>query len=122
MSTSNSRGNRNGDSEALVPAGELLTRALAAYQVEAGPPRLGPEPSGAESSIPLAHYLWVLRRFRWHMFSFVAICTIAAFIISSRMQPMYESTATLDVDRDSPTDVVGTIPTADPPTRMSSSS
>lgn len=107
MSTSNSRGNRNGDSEALVPAGELLTRALAAYQVEAGPPRLGPEPSGAESSIPLAHYLWVLRRFRWHMFSFVAICTIAAFIISSRMQPMYESTATLDVDRDSPTDVVG---------------
>jgi succinoglycan biosynthesis transport protein ExoP len=96
------------DSEALVPAGELLTRALAAYHVQAGPPRLGQDPQGGtENSIPLAHYLWVLRRFRWHMFSFVAICTIAAFIISSRMQPMYESTATLDVDRDSPTEVVG---------------
>jgi capsular exopolysaccharide synthesis family protein len=105
MNTGNSRG--TSDSEALVPAGELLTRALAAYQVQAGPPRLGPEQPTSESSIPLAHYLWVLRRFRWHMFSFVAICTIAAFIISSRMQPMYESTATLDVDRDSPTEVVG---------------
>jgi len=106
MSIGNSRS--NSDSEALVPAGELLTRALAAYQVQAGPPRLGQDGSGGpESSIPLAHYLWVLRRFRWHMFSFVAICTIAAFIISSRMQPVYESTATLDVDRDSPTEVVG---------------
>ena len=41
------------------------------------------------------------------MLSFVAICTIATFIISSRMSPMYESTATLDVDRDAPAGVVG---------------
>ncbi len=96
----------NSETEALVPAGELLTRALAAYQQQTSPPRMtNPEPS--EGSIPVSHYLWVLKRYRWHMLTFVAICTIATFIISSRMSPMYESTATLDVDRDTPTDVVG---------------
>ena len=52
-----------------------------------------------ENSVPLSHYLWVMRRYRWHMLSFVAICTIATFIISTRMPPIFESTATLDVDR-----------------------
>jgi polysaccharide biosynthesis transport protein len=96
----------NSESEALVPAGELLSRALAAYQQ--APVRFaGSEPPSSDGSIPLAHYLWVFKRYRWHMLSFVALCTIATFIISSRMSPMYESTATLDVDRDAPSGVVG---------------
>ena len=102
MDLANSRSNEN--SEALVPAGELLTRALAAYQT-AVPPRQ--EPEGGDEGIPLAHYIWVLRRYRWYILSFVAICTIASFIISKRMKPLYESLATLDVDRAAPSAVVG---------------
>jgi capsular exopolysaccharide synthesis family protein len=94
------------DSEALVPAGEMITRALAAYQVQAAAaPRVSEQQE--DGTIPLAHYLWVMRRYRWHMLTFVAVCTIAAFIISLRMRPIYESIATLDVDRDTPTTVVG---------------
>jgi capsular exopolysaccharide synthesis family protein len=96
----------NAETEALVPAGELLTRALAAYQQQ--PPRFtGTEPPASDGSISLAHYLWVFKRYRWHMLSFVALCTIATFVISSRLYPMFESTATLDVDRDAPAGVVG---------------
>ncbi len=94
------------DSEALVPAGELLTRALAAYQQQAIPRFAAPEPA-SESSLPIAHYLYVFKRYRWHMLTFVAICTIATFIVSSRMRPIFESTATIDVDRETPSGVVG---------------
>lgn len=96
----------NSETEALVPAGELITRALAAYQVQGPAPRSGDDQAD-DGSIPLAHYLWVMRRYRWHMLTFMAICTIAAFIISVRMRPIFESVATLDVDRDNPTSVVG---------------
>lgn len=92
----------NSESEALVPAGEFLTRALAAYQLTPGRVQEHSEPS-----VPLTHYLWVLRRYRWQMLGFVAACTIAAFLISSRMHPIYESTSTLDVDRQSGAGVVG---------------
>ena len=81
-------------------------RALAAYQQ--APVRFaGSEPPSSDGGIPLGHYLWVFKRYRWHMLSFVALCTIATFVISSRMSPMYESTATLDVDREAPSGVVG---------------
>ncbi len=104
MDTSNSRS--NAETEALVPTGELLSRALAAYQQ--GTPRYGAgEPPPSEGNLPVAHYLWVFKRYRWHMLTFVALCTVATFVISSRMSPMYESTATLDVDRDAPAGVVG---------------
>jgi capsular exopolysaccharide synthesis family protein len=95
------------ESEALVPAGDLLTRALAAYQLQANPRALSSGEGGPENTIPVAHYLWVLRRYRWHMLSFVVVCTVAAFIVSSRMRPQYQATATLDVDREVPTGVVG---------------
>jgi capsular exopolysaccharide synthesis family protein len=95
----------NTETEALVPAGELLTRALAAYG-QSTPRFSSPDPT-PETSLPIAHYLWVFKRYRWHMLTFVAICTIATFLISSRMSPIYESTATLDVDRDTPQGVVG---------------
>ena len=103
MDTSNSR--PHAETEALVPAGELLTRALAAYHQS--PPKYGNSEPPSDGSLPIAHYLWVFKRYRWHMLSFVALCTIATFVISSRMSPMYESTATLDVDRDAPSGVVG---------------
>jgi uncharacterized protein involved in exopolysaccharide biosynthesis len=49
----------------------------------------------------------VLRRHRWKILSFVGICVIATVIVSKRLTPIYESTATVDVDRQVPTAVIG---------------
>ena len=60
-----------------------------------------------EAAIPLSHYLWILKRHRWKIISFVAACVLAAVVVSSRLTPVYESTATVDVDRQTPTGVIG---------------
>jgi succinoglycan biosynthesis transport protein ExoP len=58
-------------------------------------------------AVPLSHYLWILRRHRWKMFAFVATCVLATFVFSARLQPIYQATATVDVDRQAPSEVVG---------------
>jgi capsular exopolysaccharide synthesis family protein len=58
-------------------------------------------------SVPLSHYLWILRRHRWKMAAFVATCVLVTAVVSARLQPIYESTATVDVDRQAPSEVVG---------------
>ncbi len=57
--------------------------------------------------IPLRHYFWILRRNLWKISIFVAVCLLLTFILSSRLKPIYESTATIDVDMQSPSEVVG---------------
>src|SRR5665213_715883 len=69
------------------------------------PPQQEYEPEAP--SVPLSHYLWVLRRHRWKMIAFVATCVLATAVVSARLQPIYESTATVDVDRQAPQEVVG---------------
>ena len=66
-----------------------------------------PSDDPAEASVPLSHYIWILRRHRWKILAFVAACAIATFIISSRVTPIYEATATIDVDRRAPAGVLG---------------
>ena len=58
-------------------------------------------------AVPLSNYLWILRRHIWMMLAFVAACILATFIISARLKPIYESTATIDVDIQAPSEVVG---------------
>ena len=58
-------------------------------------------------AVPLSHYLWILRRHLWKILAFVATCVIAAFVVSSRLHPIYEATATVDVDQRAPSEVVG---------------
>ena len=60
-----------------------------------------------EPSVPLSHYLWIVKRRRWEILSFVAVAVIATIIVSARMTPVYESTATIDIDRQEPATVVG---------------
>ncbi len=60
-----------------------------------------------EAAIPLSHYLWILKRHRRRILAFVAASVLAALVISSRLKPVYESTATVDVDRQTPTGVIG---------------
>ena len=55
----------------------------------------------------VSRYLVMLRRHRWKMLAAVAISGIATLIVSTRLTPLYESTATVDVDRHMPTAIVG---------------
>jgi succinoglycan biosynthesis transport protein ExoP len=76
--------------------------SLASY-TPAAPFELEPE----EPSVPLSHYLWIVRRHRWKILSFILTCVIATVIISSRLTPAYEATVTIDIDRQTPTGVIG---------------
>jgi polysaccharide biosynthesis transport protein len=64
-------------------------------------------PESDEARVPLSQYLRVLKRRRWRILGFVAACTLAAVIVSARLTPLYESTATVDFDRQTPPGVVG---------------
>jgi uncharacterized protein involved in exopolysaccharide biosynthesis len=67
----------------------------------------GPELEFQEAGTPLSHYLWILRRHRWKILAFVATSVIATLIVSSRVTPIYEATATIDIDRRMPTGILG---------------
>ena len=63
------------------------------------------EPQAAH--VPLAHYLWILRRHGWKIGGFVVGAVLATLIVSLRLTPVYESTVTIDIDRQMPTGVLG---------------
>ena len=89
---------------ALPPAHDAsLSRVerVSYYQVPAE------ETETQDSQTPLSHYLWVLRRRKWPLLLFVVFAVAATIIVSSRLTPYYESTATVDVDRMVPTAVIG---------------
>lgn len=65
------------------------------------------ETAPAGLPVPLSHYLWILYRHLWKILAFVATCLLATFVVSARLQPIYQSTATVDVDRQGPSEVVG---------------
>ena len=64
-------------------------------------------PESSESTIPLSHYVWVLRRHKWKILGFVVACCIATLLVSTRLTPIYAATATVDVDRQMPTTLLG---------------
>ena len=66
---------------------------------------LGFEPE--KPGTPVTHYLWILRRHLWKMAAFVAACMLVTFIVSARLKPLYQSTATIDVNLQAPRGVVG---------------
>src|SRR5579859_8196791 len=82
--------------EIAVPAETLHAASWQSYETEPDEP-----------TVPLSHYLWILRRHRWKILSFVFFCVAATAIVSSGLTPIYESTATVDVDRQIPTSIIG---------------
>lgn len=78
-----------------IPAGALVV-VPAAEDAEIG-----------KASLPLSHYLWVLRKHRWALLAFVCVVVAATALVSVRMTPIYESTATLYVDRQEAKGIVG---------------
>jgi succinoglycan biosynthesis transport protein ExoP len=75
-----------------------------AYYVQAPPPQ---ESEQEGPSVPLSHYLWILRRHLWKILVFVVTCIAATFVISSRLTPIYEASAVMDVDRQAPSAIIG---------------
>ena len=67
----------------------------------------GMEPESDEQKVPLSHYLWIVRRHSWKILAWVLLCMLGTFLVSSRLAPIYESTATIDVDRQAPSAIVG---------------
>jgi succinoglycan biosynthesis transport protein ExoP len=88
----------------VIPPGQSNNLPAVAYYPPI-PPQLEFEPE--TPAVPLSHYLWILRRHRWKIAAFVATCVLVTAVVSARLQPIYESTATVDVDRQAPSEVVG---------------
>ncbi len=65
------------------------------------------EQQSDEPSIPLSHYLWLIRRNRWRILTTVGVFAIATFVISQRLTPMYDATAVVDIDRQTPAALIG---------------
>src|SRR5689334_1992455 len=89
----------------LVPALPLTSdnyRLSSGIQNEV-PRGVDPQTPGASVS----HYFWLIRRHRWKMLLFVAASVAATVIVSSRMTPVFEAAATVDIDREVPTGIVG---------------
>lgn len=70
------------------------------------PPPLAPG-TGDEATLPISHYLWVLKRHRWKIVAFVVLCVVSTYLVVRRLTPLYEATATIDIDRQMPTGAVG---------------
>ena len=66
-----------------------------------------PEMEAAQPAVSPTHYLLVIWRQRWKIIAFVAACLLATYIVSSRLTPIYEATAKIDVDRHMNQTVVG---------------
>jgi capsular exopolysaccharide synthesis family protein len=92
------------DPKALPAPNQALQPSWYGYDVE--PPE--------QSAVPLAHYLWILRRHRWKIFAFVLASVAATLIISARLTPVYESTVTVDIDRQMPSAIIGQDATRSP--------
>lgn len=90
--------NRN---DGNLPAVQELAR------LSAPAPVIDAEFETQPAHVPLAHYLWILRRHGWKIAGFVAAAMIATLIVSLRLTPIYESTAIVDIDRQMPTGVLG---------------
>ena len=87
----------------IIPSVPSNQQQALAYYTPPPPQDVNPD----SPKVPLSHYLWILRRHRWKILAFVATCVLATAIVSLRMKPVYESTATIDIDFEAPADVVG---------------
>ena len=61
----------------------------------------------AQPTIPASHYFLVVYRQKWRILAFVFTCLLVTYLISSRLTPIYEATARIDVDRRVPTGIIG---------------
>ena len=77
------------------------------FRIPQPPLTLDAEFEAQPAHVPLAHYLWILRRQAWKIAAFVIATVLATWIVSLRLTPIYESTVSVDIDRQVPTGVLG---------------
>ncbi len=70
-------------------------------------PQLYPDFDAGQPTLSASHYLLVVFRHKWRILGFVATCLLATYLVSSRLTPIYEATARIDVDRRAPEGVIG---------------
>lgn len=87
----------------IIPSTPSSQYQALAYYTPPPPQDVDPD----SPKVPFTHYVWILRRHLWKILAFVATCVLATAIVSLRMKPIYESTATVDIDFEAPADVVG---------------
>jgi succinoglycan biosynthesis transport protein ExoP len=85
----------------ILPAAPNLPAPT--YYIPSQSPDIEPD----APSVPLTHYLWILRRHLWRILLFVITCAAATYVISKRLTPIYESSSVIDVDRQAPSSIVG---------------
>src|SRR5580704_4932797 len=86
-----------------LPPGSYGMAHYAPYALNSAPQDSETE----EERIPFSHYVFILRRHRWKILAFVLTSVLATFVVAQRLTPIYESTATIDVDRQTPTGIIG---------------
>ncbi|HEY7210505.1 MAG TPA: polysaccharide biosynthesis tyrosine autokinase [Bryobacteraceae bacterium] len=78
-------------------------------------PQVYPEFEAARPSVSTTHYLLLVFRHKWRIIAFVASCLLITYLISSRLTPVYEATAKIDVDLRVPVGIVGQEAAQGPP-------
>ena len=58
-------------------------------------------------NLPVTHYLWILWRHVWKVAAFVVAAVLCTLFVSLRLTPIYESTATVDIDFRAPAGIIG---------------
>src|SRR5258705_2483271 len=66
-----------------------------------------PGDAEGDAPTPLSHYLWILRLHRWKILSFIVASVLGTVIVSSRLVPVYEATAIVDIDQQKPPGIIG---------------
>jgi len=88
----------------IIPPSMPGNLPLLSYDARTAPPQ---DFEAEAPAVPLSHYLWILRRHFWKILAFVAACVLLTAIVSARLHPIYESTATVNIDFQAPSEVVG---------------
>jgi succinoglycan biosynthesis transport protein ExoP len=91
----------------MQPERSLAVLSEAVRTAAVAPPYTLADAEPSEPALPLSHYLWILRRHGWRIAAFVTAAVVGTLLVSLRIQPVYESTATVDIDRQTPSGVVG---------------
>lgn len=85
-----------------------MSGALTPFPVQdlSAPLLINPE-EPTDVQLPLSHYLWLVRTHWMKMAAFVAFAVITTAMITARLTPLYESRASLYLDRNAAKNIVG---------------
>lgn len=98
--------NERNDFSQITAASNAGALTQVSSQELASPLLINPE-EPTEVQLPLSHYLWLVRTHWVKMAAFVAFAVIATAMVTARLTPLYESKASLYLDRNAAKNIVG---------------